>query len=87
MVYTIKILLKTMPSKCFHTPEEKKDFSLRVNSLTMLPKDFVARVMKADPSLTNTNRIENVRYGRTVDFHILEILEDISQEAKDKLTK
>lgn len=78
---------KPMANKKY-SGEEKVKFQERLAKIDdLIPKkDFVKQVLKVDGNL-QTNRIENVRYGRTIDFYILGILEDICQPIQEKLLK
>lgn len=70
-----------------HTAEERQDFHARLNKIyDLIPADFIKRVLKKLPDVLPA-RIFNVRYGRVVDFEILEILEDLASEVHDKITK
>lgn len=62
-------------------PKAKLAFHLRLSRLDKLPKDYINQVVKLDHKL-NLNRIENVRYGRTIDLEILSLLEKINAEVK-----
>jgi hypothetical protein len=61
-----------------HTSSQKLEFFNRVSKIEKLPKDFVKKILTIDPNLS-VNRIENVRYGRTIDFYILGLLEDLAE--------
>lgn len=70
-----------------HTVEERKDFHDRLNSIyDTIPPTYIETIVIAYPDIS-ANRIYNVRQGRTIDFEILEKLEELAHQVKEKLTK
>jgi hypothetical protein len=60
----------------------KLEFNKRLLKIyDKLPPDFVNMVLERLPGV-KANRVINARYNRTVDFEILEVLEEIANNHK-----
>lgn len=70
-----------------HTVKERMNFNTRLLKIwDKLPENFINLTLEKLPEVS-ASRVHNVRYNRTVDFEILEVLEEISQDFHEKLTK
>ena len=66
---------------------DRKKFMDRLLAIdACLPDDYVNKAILIKPNL-NVNRLQNVRYNKTICFEYLEILEEIAGVAKEKLEK
>lgn len=70
-----------------HTAQQRTEFSERLNKIyDRIPSGFEKKVLAKLPNAM-TATIINVRYGRSVNFQILEALEEITEPVIEKLTK
>jgi hypothetical protein len=65
-----------------HTAKEQLDFTQRLVAVhDKLPTNYISLTIEKIPGV-NPNRVQNVRYNKTIDFEILEVFEEITNEQK-----
>lgn len=68
-----------------HTKEQKKEHFDRLQAIEdHLPADFDYQVVVKLNNEVLSQRVRNVRYGRAIDFRILEALEEIANKHKEE---
>lgn len=67
-----------------YKPVQEKEFQRRrLAVIDRLPENYVNQVILRMPEV-RASRIQNVKYGNTVDFEILEVFEELAIERKIK---
>jgi hypothetical protein len=75
-----------MGFKKFSKDEMRQHFNRWIEIEDKLPVGYVNKVMKINPDLS-PNKIMNVAYGRSQDFEILELLEEVVKASKSSFLK